>query len=232
MKRADWDRLADEIGPRLATSPARRARTRWNGSSRWRVPPRVKPALVDLGCGVGTFIHRFGGGFARVIGVEFAPRIMARARSALRCADRNDLAYHGCGQGRRCDRTQGRSHRLPQRYHPVGAHQARGAVVERGCRHEARRVRAAGRCPRWNPNAWSPRRAVTRTAAPAAWWSATAPGRSITKRGELETIFARLGFTAARIEPAPYPWSVEGMRQTKSRRDRRPWDWICLARKI
>ncbi len=40
--------------------------------------------LVDLGCGIGTFIRTFGGRFDQIVGLEYAPRIMARAKR--RCA--------------------------------------------------------------------------------------------------------------------------------------------------
>lgn len=41
--------------------------------------------LVDLGCGVGSFVKKFGHRFERITGIDFAPRIVARARK--RCAD-------------------------------------------------------------------------------------------------------------------------------------------------
>ena len=47
-------------------------------------PKRKDSVLVDLGCGVGTFIGRYGPRFHEVIGVEFAPRIIAQAIERVR----------------------------------------------------------------------------------------------------------------------------------------------------
>ena len=41
--------------------------------------------LVDLGCGIGSFIQRFKHRFGAIVGVEFAPDIIARAQKA--CGD-------------------------------------------------------------------------------------------------------------------------------------------------
>ena len=44
-----------------------------------RPSPR-KSVLVDLGCGIGTFVERYGKLFRATFAVEHAPRIIARAK--------------------------------------------------------------------------------------------------------------------------------------------------------
>src|SRR4029077_9035897 len=43
-----------------------------------------EPVLVDLGCGLGSFEQKFGDRFKKIFAVDFAARIIARARR--RCA--------------------------------------------------------------------------------------------------------------------------------------------------
>ena len=47
--------------------------------------PRRGGVLVDMGCGIGTFILQYGHRFAETVGVEYAAAIIARAKK--RCAD-------------------------------------------------------------------------------------------------------------------------------------------------
>ena len=52
------------------------------------------------------------------------------------------------------------------------------------------------------------------------------------ERAELDRIFTQYGFTMRRVDRAYYPWSIEGVRETAARAKNRPWDWMCLARKV
>ena len=47
--------------------------------------------LVDLGCGVGSFVKKFGHRFDRITGIDFAPRIVARAKK--RCAEMSNAKW-------------------------------------------------------------------------------------------------------------------------------------------
>ena len=108
MKRADWDRLADDFETETCDiTREESADLTERFVSLARIPKR-KAVLVDLGCGVGTFIHRFGGRFGEIFGVEFAPRIIARARK--RCADMQNVDL---AQQRHSASPPGRSARRP-----------------------------------------------------------------------------------------------------------------------
>ncbi len=82
MKRADWDRLADEFESETCDITREESADRMERIvALARLPG--KAVLADLGCGVGTFIARFGEKFTQVFGVEFAPPSSpARRRAA------------------------------------------------------------------------------------------------------------------------------------------------------
>src|SRR5689334_5311522 len=45
---------------------------------------RPRPVVIDLGCGMGTFVRRYSRRFGETIGVDFAERMLRGARR--RCA--------------------------------------------------------------------------------------------------------------------------------------------------
>src|ERR1051326_3952737 len=81
MKSADWDRLADEFESETCDITREESAAQMARFVRLAKLRRKGATLVDLGCGVGTFIARFGRRFEAIHGVEFAPRIIARARA-------------------------------------------------------------------------------------------------------------------------------------------------------
>ena len=83
MDRADWDELADDFEALVVDVTADETSDQ---VSRFVAAARLPKdaVLVDLGCGIGSFILRFGKSFSEIIGVEHAPKIIARARA--KCA--------------------------------------------------------------------------------------------------------------------------------------------------
>jgi len=85
VNRAEWDLHAakfesmvcdivtDETGSQMPRFVASACRSRKNLE------------LVDLGCGVGSFVKKFGHRFEKITGIDFAPRIVARAKK--RCGE-------------------------------------------------------------------------------------------------------------------------------------------------
>lgn len=228
MKRADWDRLADEFASEtcdITAEESAAAMARFVGLA--RIPGRGA-VLADLGCGVGTFIARFGDRFETIHGVEFAPRIIAQAKK--RCgADVNwltmDIPRAAKAIGRAAHLavclnviTQSGEAARAKLWASVSAVTRRGgcALVVVPSMESERMVVEAGAEKNWRAGGLVRRDGV--------WQKHYA-------RGELEDIFARHGFARPHIGRAHYPWSVEGMRQTKARRDKRPWDWIALGKK-
>jgi SAM-dependent methyltransferase len=228
MKRADWDRLADEFADQtcdITREESADTVARFVALARW---PKRGAVLADLGCGVGTFIARFGDRFATVHGVEFAPRIIAHARR--RCGDGVDWLAMDIP---RAAKTIGTQAHLTVCLNVIT--QPRESERDRLWAALAQVTRRGGYALVVVPSMESERMVVD-AGGPKSWRKGGLVERDGVwqkhyERAELETIFAAHGFARPRIEAAHYPWSVEGMRQTKARRDRRPWDWIALARK-
>ncbi len=232
MKRADWDRLADEFETETCDiTREESADLTERFVSQARIPKR-NAVLVDLGCGVGTFIHRFGGRFVETIGVEFAPRIIARARK--RCADvqnvtwlNSDIAHATRKIGPKADLTvclnvitSDNAARRAALWSGIAAvTRKRGFAFVVVPSLESEDVVAA---EMKTPPKRKPDGVVKRD---DAW-------QKHYERGELETLFGKLGFAVKRIEPAHYPWSIEGLRETRARAAKRPWDWMCLAQRV
>jgi tRNA/tmRNA/rRNA uracil-C5-methylase (TrmA/RlmC/RlmD family) len=85
VDRAEWNGLADDFEESVCDIVASETNAQTHRFVNAARPLRKKPVLVDLGCGIGTFIRTFGGRFDKIVGVEYAPRIMARAKE--QCAD-------------------------------------------------------------------------------------------------------------------------------------------------
>lgn len=228
MKRADWDRLADEFESETCDI-TREESADVTGRFVALVPLPGRAVLADLGCGVGTFIHRFGGAFARIHGVEFAPRIIARAKA--RCAALPvewrtlDVARAADAIGRAAHLTvcmnvitqPGAAKRAALWASVAGVTRRGGhALVVVPSMESERMVVDAGGEKKWRGGGLVDRDGV---------W------QKHYERGELDAVFAANGFAKPRVGREHYPWSVEGMRETKKRRAMRPWDWIALARR-
>jgi len=226
MKRADWDRLADEFADQTCDiTREESADTVARFVALARIPKRGA-VLADLGCGVGTFIARFGKRFETVHGVEFAPKIVARAKA--RCGD--GVSWYTMG--------------IPAAARRIGA--VADLTV---CLNVITQPRAGERAKLWAavaevtrrrgyalvviPSMESERMVVAR-GGEAKWRDGGLVERDGVwqkhyEQAELETIFTANGFAPPRIEAAHYPWSVEGMR---ARKGTKPWDWIALARRV
>src|SRR5437667_11419553 len=84
MKRADWNRLADDFETEVCDI-TREERTGKVERSVDAVKLPRNSVLVDLGCGLGTFVSKFGSRFSRIVAADHARRIIARAKAASTC---------------------------------------------------------------------------------------------------------------------------------------------------
>ncbi len=194
---------------------------------------RKNPVLVDLGCGVGTFIHRYGPRFHKVTGVEFAPRIIAQA--IKRCAAMPNVTWKTMDIPRAAKET--------------------GAVADLTvCMNVITSASAAKRAALWSSIASVTRRrghALVVIPSLESEWLVRATTKEKLEperkgglvkrddawqkhyeRAELDRIFTDYGFTVRRVDRAYYPWSIEGVRETPARAKNRPWDWMALAQKL
>jgi SAM-dependent methyltransferase len=102
MRARDWDRVAaDYFGEVVSPLAAGIPRPLSRALDTIAVPARK--TVADLGCGIGTLLTPLAARFGRVIGVDFSPAMLARARTTCRArnvsfrrADLADLrALHG-----------------------------------------------------------------------------------------------------------------------------------------
>jgi 2-polyprenyl-3-methyl-5-hydroxy-6-metoxy-1,4-benzoquinol methylase len=194
--------------------------------------PKADAVLVDMGCGIGTFIQQYGHRFAEIVGVEYAASIIARAKK--RCAGVGGITWHTAGV-----------EAAGKRIGPVA-----DLTV---CMNVITVPSAAKRRAMWDSLA-----AVTKRGGHALVVVASIEAeRMIEKllgetpqdyrdglvdhdgalqkhfaREELAADFARAGFTVKIVGKVYYPWAKEGLRETAKLRANPPWDWAALAERI
>jgi SAM-dependent methyltransferase len=236
VKRTEWDRHADEFED-LVCDIAREESSRQLGRFVAAVRPSPRASvLVDLGCGVGSFILKYGDRFQRIVAVDFAPRIVARAQE--RCAGMPNIAWLAMDMARAAE--------------VVGA-KADLTVSLNVITSPSKAKRNA---------LWSSVPAVTKPrghvlivvpsiesykmveevehglgkylqppARPDGVASRAEAWQKHYAREELIETMSQQGLQIKRIGRALYPWSREGLRKPRSHGAKRPWDWICLGQR-
>ncbi|MEI9994619.1 MAG: class I SAM-dependent methyltransferase [Rhizomicrobium sp.] len=237
MSRKEWDKLADAF-EREVCDITRETRTdRIARIVRGLSLKAKKPVLVDLGCGLGTFVARYGGLFAHSYAVEHAPRIIARAKKAL--AGRKDVTFLTSNIppaakkiGRRAD--------LAVCMNVITMPEDR--IRESMWNGIARVTRKGGHALIVVPSIESDRM-VERVAygTSLAQAKAEAPGGLVDRGGarqkhfardELHEILGRHGFRVSKLQRVTYPWQKEGLRKPRGAGTRLPWDWLVLAERV
>ena len=231
MNRAQWNQLADEFETevcdiaREGTDDQLKRLVGFVGLS-----PK-NSVLVDLGCGLGSFIRKFHNRFAKITGVEFAPRIIARAKK--NCA--------------KVPRTRWLTMDIPQSVKTIGT--VADLTV---CMNVITSPKLAERRAIWKaianvtkPNGYAlivvpslESEHMVQQASGEALPAQLAGGlvqrddavQKHFERRELEPILARYGFAPVRIGRIYYPWAKEGMRKPRAATSN-PWDWVCLAQR-
>lgn len=235
MDRAEWNGLADDFEESVCDIVASETNDQLRRFVNAARPLAKKSVLVDLGCGIGTFIRTFGRRFDSIIGVEYAPRIMARAKA--RCAGVKGVEWLTMDAARAAKR--------------IGCHA--DLTV---CLNVITSASTAMRNAQWASVA-----AVTKPsgfalvvvpslesdeilmeahrAERSGKAAATAGGladrdgsrQKHYRRDELIEIFRERGLEVKRLGQVFSPWSGEGLDRPRPSNTKGPWDWICLARK-
>ena len=231
MDRRKWNRLSDEFDDRVFNI-ARTDLTGMVGRYVNSVPASPKSSvLVDLGCGTGSFIKKFGHRFHEIVGVEFASRIIARAKKSLgKSANIGwltmDIVKASKVIGPRADLTTClnvvTSPNAAQRKRMWASisrtTKPRGyALIVVPSLESEMMVHALGGATK--PTA----RGIVRIDADAR--------QKFYRRDELIAELARHGLKTRRIGRVFYPWSEEGLRKPRAVGNRHPWGWICLAQR-
>jgi len=236
MKRADWNRLADDFEAEVCdiTREERTGKVE-RFVNAVRLPRHA--VLVDLGCGLGTFVSKYGRRFARVVAADHARRIIARAKEASTSASPVEWLVLDVGK----------------------AGEALGTIADLTvCMNVITSSDSARRDALWRsvatvtrprgyalivvPSIESDRivRKFAFRAGRAGEFTATADGL-VTRDGAVQKHFSREelgatlvehGFAVRRMGRAAYAWSVEGLRKPSGSNVASPWDWMCLAQRV
>jgi len=231
MNRAEWNKLAKTFEKNVCDiSREETADQVRRYVSRAKIP-KHGGVLVDMGCGIGTFIQQYGHRFAEIVGVEYASNIIARAKK--RCANVAGVTWHTTGVeaagkriGPRADLTVCMNViTVPNAAKRKAMWDGVSAVTKRGghalvvvASLEAERMieKVLGEEPGKYLNGL-----VDHDGALQKHFT----------REELAEDFSRAGFAMKKIGKAFYPWSKEGLRSTPKLRRTPPWDWIALAQR-
>jgi len=189
--------------------------------------------LVDLGCGVGTFIDRFGAKFKTIVGVEFAASAIAQAK--VLCADRPDVRWMTADIVRAA-KDLGRIADLTVCLNVITSPSAakRAALWQ----SLADVTKAGGHSLIVVPSLESEtyvqsviqgRKNLRLAASDGLVVREEATQKHFTE-AEIHAAMQEHGFAVKQLGKAHYPWSIEGVRETTARAAKRPWDWVCLAR--
>ncbi len=234
MDRADWDELAEdfeELVVDVTRDQTGDQLSRFVAAA--QLPERA--VLVDLGCGIGSFIHRFGKHFAEIVGVEHSPKIIARAKA--KCAGVKNLRWLTLDVARAAKRV-GSCADLTVCMNVITADNAAERIAQwRGVRAV---TKPSGFALVVVPSMESERMVQKHTPAGKSG-KPTFKDDGLSQKGgswqkhyrrdELTAILARHGFKVVRIGRVYSPWSREGLRKPRNPAFKSPWDWICLAQR-
>ena len=237
MKHTQWNRLADDFEYEVCDITREEASNRVvRFVNAARVPSRDS-MLIDLGCGLGTFVSKFGGRFTRVVALDHARRIVDRAKAASRCTSPVrwmvlDVAEAGAVLGPCADLT------VCMNVITASNGERRDALWKSVAIVTKPRGYALIVVPSIESDVIVQRFGIR--AGRAAEFVSTGDGivqrdgvlQKHYSRDELSATLSALGFAVRRIGRANYPWSVEGLRKPASPSKTLPWDWMCLAQRL
>jgi len=233
-----WNQLAAEFEDSVCDLTATDLNSQLTRLMKHVVLPPGGARLVDLGCGIGTFIREFGDRFESIIGLDFAAKILARAknRQPKELVERIqwhtlDLAQAPAAIGACADLTvclnvvtSPVEKTREELWAAIAAVTKPGGftIVGIPAIESARMVDDVVNAKKKGPRAvLDPKGLLDRTGAVQKHYS----------RPELKQIMERHGFTSVRISRVYCPWSEEGMRKPRASSAPYPWDWACLAQR-
>jgi len=195
-----------------------------------------KSVLVDLGCGIGSFIRKFEHRFKEIIGVEYAPRVIARAKE--RCAGIKGVTWLTMDAGRAAKQLGGRAD-LTVCLNMITS--ASAALRQAQWAAVASITKPGGHALLVLPSLESEEmlQRHSRRDPRNTQFEITEGGLVETegswqkhyRRDELAQIASTHGLVMKRIDRIVSPWSRTGLRKPRSGEWENPWDWICLARR-
>jgi SAM-dependent methyltransferase len=237
VSRKEWDKLADEFEREVCDITRE---TKGREIARLVLglrPSRRHSVLVDLGCGIGTFVERYGKLFRATFAVEHAPRIIARAKKRL--AKRTDIVWL--------------TSNIPPAARRIGAladltvcmnvitmpsEKIRTQMWEGVAIVTRRRGHALIVVPSIESDrmveriAYGTSRVQAMKDAPAGLVERGGSRQKHFAQGELHELLQQHGFRTLKMMRISYPWQKEGLRKPPNAGTRRPWDWLVLAQRL
>jgi SAM-dependent methyltransferase len=193
--------------------------------------PNRRQTLVDAGCGIGTFVERFGERFGKVVAFDFASAMVKRAKR--RCSDLKDAKWAALpleDAGEKFGSIANFAVCLnvitsPKRSLRERQWQSLGELVKPGGHllvvvpslESAEYVASLDR-EAFNSSFEEDNEMVRRNDTDQKHYS----------RRELRRTVTDEGFEVIALRKVSYPWGEDGL-ELNARKT--PWDWACLARK-
>lgn len=231
MNRAEWNLHADEFESLVCDIVEDETGDQMRRFVNAACKSRKNLVLVDLGCGLGSFVRKFGDRFCEIIAVDFAARIVARAK--MRCARTSNVTWLATGIRRSADLIGSRADLTVCLNVITSPNEARRNEVWSSI---AAVTRPSGFALIVVPSIKS-QRMVEGSSRPR---DGSPSGNLVERDGVLQKHYSRSelistvldrGFTVKRLERISYPWSVDGLRKPRCSRTS-PWDWICLIQRV
>jgi SAM-dependent methyltransferase len=236
VNRTEWNEIADEFEDYVCDVAVDETNDQLRRFVNAVRPSPKSSVLVDLGCGIGSFIQKFGHRFKEIVGVEYAPRIIARAKE--RCAAIDGVEWLTVDAVRAAKHIGSRAdltvclNVITSASAPVRNAQWAGVASVTQPKGHALLVL---------PSLESEEMLLTQSVRDArnARFEFTDDGLVETegsfqkhyREDEVVDVAASHGLQVKRIARIVSPWSRTGMRKPRSGTWENPWDWIVLAQR-
>ncbi len=235
LSRAHWNRLAARFNSSVCDITAGERGGVVDALVQEALRRRPRPVVIDIGCGVGTFIRRYGRRFEESIGVDFAERMLRGARRRCAKVPRTRWVCAGVVEapakvGCRADLTV-----------CMNVLTTPDAALRRRQWRALGRITKPGGCvlvvlPSFESAEFVARvqdRLDPGSSASRFDDGSVHRGRARQKhytRAELRAAAEDAGFRVLRLPKVHYHWSDEGLAPpNRVARGRYPWDWALLA---
>jgi SAM-dependent methyltransferase len=229
MSQQGWNRLAAKFETSVCdiTSTSAPAIEKLVALAR----PNRRQTLVDAGCGIGTFVERFGDRFGKVVAFDFANAMVKRARKL--CNDLEHAEWASLPLEDAGERFGSIAHlavcmnviTAPKRSLRERQWQSLGELVRPGGHllvvvpsFESAEYVASLDNEAFNCSFEEDNEMVRRNDTDQKHYS----------RRELRRTVTNEGFDVIALRKVSYPWGEDGL-ELGARKT--PWDWACLARK-
>ena len=230
MSQRAWNLLAEEFEESVCDITAT------SGQSLAKLIDRVRPnrrqTLIDAGCGIGTFVERFGERFGRVVAFDFAEEMVERARRRCRALQHvtwQTLRLEDAGQ------CVGPIAHLVVSLNVITTPDPR--LRRQQWTSLAELVRKGGHLLVVVPSVESAQFVAKASGQPHG-----VPGESAVdlirrtdsrqkhyQRNQLRQLITRQGLNVLSLRKIHYPWAEDGLEHSGPKT---PWDWVCLSKRL